>query len=675
MVLLMGCDNSWLVIEELFREANENTNVVFFYFDFVARSEQSPANMLGSLLRQLVGGLGKIPELVVQTFRKHGRGAGGKGLPIPEILNLFKAITATKRTFICVDALDECAPEHRMAVLGSLRQILQESPNTSLFMTGRPYVRSEVERGLDGGATFMLIQPTEDGILGYLRDKLQNDPNPEIMNSTLEAEIMKTVPKITSGMYVETSARERPKPMADIFESRFRLASLYIKAILQGITLADRKKALESAGGGAALRKAYDGTLERIKAQGKERTKLAMATLTWVCHFERPLQIDELCHALAVQREATDFDPDRIPSIGILLHCCQGLITVDEKTSAVCLIHDTVKNYLCSLPALFSTPHSILAEICLAYLSSRYVSDLTSRSLPDHQRTPFLQYSSRYWGEHAGRGRLSGHARTLALKLLDHYEDHVSAGSLLRQVVHPNCIGDIGASPRFSGLHVASFFGIAELVDVILKAGGCGVNGRDCTDSTPLVWAARNGHAEAAELLLRHKDVQPDYPDIYGRTPLGAAAANGHEGMVGLLLDRGVDPNLSDKHDETPLGWAAINGYEGVVRLLLGRKDIDPNLPDANGRTPLGCAAVEGHEGVVGLLLGHGGARPDRPDNSGQTPLWFAAFRGHEGIVKLLLERKDVVPDRPDRNSQTPLRCAEIEGHEGVVKLLLKRKT
>ena len=56
-------------------------------------------------------------------------------------------------------------------------------------------------------------------------------------------------------------------------------------------------------------------TLERIKAQDEEKTKLAMATLTWVCHSERPLQVDELCHALAVDIGAPDFDPENIPSI------------------------------------------------------------------------------------------------------------------------------------------------------------------------------------------------------------------------------------------------------------------------------------------------------------------------------------------------------------------------
>ena len=158
--------------------------------------------MLGSLLRQLIRGLEKIPEVVVRDFHKQMKGIGGRGLQVSGILKMFQAITATKRMFICIDALDECVPEHRMVVLESLRQIVQESRNARLFMTGRPQVRSEVEKRLDGAATFISIQPREDGVVRYLRDKLRNDTTPEVMSSALEAEIMKAIPEMNSETYV-----------------------------------------------------------------------------------------------------------------------------------------------------------------------------------------------------------------------------------------------------------------------------------------------------------------------------------------------------------------------------------------------------------------------------------------------------------------------------------------
>ena len=206
--MLRGCDGSSLVIDKLCDEATEgDPTVVCFYFDFAARGEQSPVNMLGSLLRQLVSGEREIPEAIARDFRKEKGTIGGRRPQIQGILNMFQTIAATKRAFICVDALDECVPENRMVVLESLGEILQGSPNTRLFVTGRPHVRSQVERELGGAATFIFIRATEDGVLRFLHEKLRKDTSPDMMSSTLEEDIMKSIPAINSETCVETRLR------------------------------------------------------------------------------------------------------------------------------------------------------------------------------------------------------------------------------------------------------------------------------------------------------------------------------------------------------------------------------------------------------------------------------------------------------------------------------------
>jgi len=206
--LLSGCDGSSLVIDKLCDEATDgDPTVVCFYFDFAARREQSPVNMLGSLVRQLVSGKGEIPEAIARDFRKEKRAIGGRRSQVPGILKMFQTIAATKRAFICVDALDECVLEHRMAVLRSLSEILHRSPTTRLFVTGRSHVRSEVERELGGAATFVFIRATEDGVLRFLREKLRKDTITDMMSSTLEEDIMKSIPAISSETYVETRLR------------------------------------------------------------------------------------------------------------------------------------------------------------------------------------------------------------------------------------------------------------------------------------------------------------------------------------------------------------------------------------------------------------------------------------------------------------------------------------
>ena len=277
---------------------------------------------------------------------------------------------------------------------------------------------------------------------------------------------------------------------------------------MRGITVAGRKKTLQAIRDGAGLGDVYDATLGRIKAQDEDKTKLAVATLTWVCHSERPLQVDEMCHALAVEIGATDFDPENVPAIGTLLDCCQGLITVDAEASTVRLIHYTVQEYLSSHPGLFSNPHSVLAETCLTYLNSQQVRNHTPCSLPLPQNMPFLKYSARYWGTHTNKD-LSDNARTLALELLNQYQDHISAISLLEQVLDPSFRWHITTSALFSGLHCASFFGSVELVTRLMNGKGDKVNQQDCIGRTPLLWASIGGHEEVVKLLLEWNNVDP----------------------------------------------------------------------------------------------------------------------------------------------------------------------
>ncbi|RPA88327.1 hypothetical protein L873DRAFT_1586774, partial [Choiromyces venosus 120613-1] len=72
--------------------------------------------------------------------------------------------------------------------------------------------------------------------------------------------------------------------------------------------------------------------------------------LMWISLAQRPLSVDELCHALAVKVGSVDLDTSTIPSIETLLGCCLGLITVDRESSTVRLIHATLQEHLSANP-------------------------------------------------------------------------------------------------------------------------------------------------------------------------------------------------------------------------------------------------------------------------------------------------------------------------------------
>ena len=444
--------------------------------------------------------------------------------------------------------------------------------------------------------------------------------------------------------------------------------------ILRETTIHRRRDRLNAIGDGLGLGNAYEATLERIRAQEEEKAKLAMATLMWVCHAERPLRVDELCHALGVEIGSTHFNNDNVPATETLLACCQGLITLDKEASTFRLMHHTLREYLCDHRSLFPHAQSVMAETCLTYLNSDQSKALPVKPQPDLSSMPFLKYCSRHWGTHARR-ELSDRARSLAMELLYQYENHVTAKSLPEQIWDPYGPFKVNAPPLFTGLHCASFFGIVDIMNDLLRMSDGDVNRGDSAGIAPLAWAARGGQEQSVELLLGLEAIDPNKLDNDGNTPLWWAAANGHRSVAKQLLERGnANPNKPNNKGHTPLFGAAAEGHESVVKLLLDQKDVDPDKPSNEGYTPLYVAAHNGHESVVKLLLDQKDVDPDKPDNKGYTPLSVAAHNGHESVVKLLLDRKDVDPDKPSNKGYTPLSVAALNGHESVVKLLLDQK-
>ena len=673
--MLTSCDVSSLVIDKLCDQArSRNFAVACFYFDFAAQKEQSPASMLGALLKQVVSGMEEVPEEIAQAYKDHTEVIDGRGPQLVDIVKMLQTTTSRKPTFICLDALDECAAVYRVKLLSSLNKILQRSPDARVFVTGRPHIQAEVEKRLSGRVTTICITPKRHDIISYLHSRLDEDTIPDAMDNSLKADILRKIPEDISEMWVDATAPESYlKLSTNRIISRFLLVSLNVDAILRETTISRRRQKLNAMADGLGLGGVYGETLSRITGQGEEKSRLGMTALMWISHSERPLKVDELCHALGVEIGSPDLDSDNVPSIGTLLDCCQGLIAVDKEASTVRLIHFTLQEYLRAHPQLFSRAHSAMAETCLSYLNSHQVKVLSATPPPDIRGTPFLEYSSLYWGVHAKR-ELSDRAKQLALKLFDDYNNHISTEILLNAGKPRFFRLDPNGPSLFSGLHCASFFGIVEIVASLVEVEDCDINQTDCTSSAPLVWASLNGHEGVVKILLGRDDISPDKPDWSGRTPLLFAAENGHEEVVEMLLGRNdISPDKPDWSGRTPLLWAAKNGHEGVVKMLLGRDDTDPDKPDIYGRTPLLWAAKNGHEGVVKMLLERDDLSPDKPDRRRRTPLLCAAKNGHEGVVKMLLGRDDVNPDKPDETGQTPLLCAAKNGHEGVVEMLLGR--
>ena len=204
--MLTSCDVSSLVIDRLCDQAGgQNAAVACFYFDFAAQKEQSSTIMLGALLRQLVYGLEETPEEISRAYKGQKTAIGGRGPKLSDMVKMIQTTSSKKRTFICIDALDECAAGYRAKILDSLNQILKKSPETRIFVTGRPHIRPEIGRCLAGRVTSVSISPRRSDIITYLYRRLREDTTPDAMDSGLAAEILRKIPENVSEVYVEVT--------------------------------------------------------------------------------------------------------------------------------------------------------------------------------------------------------------------------------------------------------------------------------------------------------------------------------------------------------------------------------------------------------------------------------------------------------------------------------------
>ena len=178
---------SSLVIDRLCDQGREEgLNVAWLYYDYLAEKEQTVTNMMGAILKRLVGRR-EIPKELKEAFYE------GRWPLLPDLTRMLKgAMASLPPVYICIDALDECLPRNLPELLESLRGIIRECPTTRIFLTGRPHVREAIQRYFTG-AVVMPISPNTEDVKSYLHMKLDRDEEPEAMDESLRADIVKTI--------------------------------------------------------------------------------------------------------------------------------------------------------------------------------------------------------------------------------------------------------------------------------------------------------------------------------------------------------------------------------------------------------------------------------------------------------------------------------------------------
>jgi ankyrin repeat protein len=179
-------------------------------------------------------------------------------------------------------------------------------------------------------------------------------------------------------------------------------------------------------------------------------------------------------------------------------------------------------------------------------------------------------------------------------------------------------ISDVNSRNRHgtTPLMYAAALGNADAMKALLRAGA-DVNARNAFDATALMWCINQPHM--VKLLLA-KGADVNARSKMGRTPLLLAASYGNAEVLKLLLAKGANVLTSDNLENTPLLAATAANDSATVKLLLDQgaeiKGTDVHSKELVGRvpislamaglTPLMNAAAAGNFAVVQLLLAHG---------------------------------------------------------------------
>jgi ankyrin repeat protein len=439
-----------------------------------------------------------------------------------------------------------------------------------------------------------------------------------------------------------------------------------------------------------ALEHAYKQVMERIVEQEPDTRKLAIGALSWLIHAFEPLSKEELQHALgaglAIDHGEPKLDEDILPDIEEVISTCAGMVTVDESTGEVRLIHYTTFDYLWDTQEQWFPRMDALQRIvrtCLFYMSQYYNPDEGALA-PSFQSTyPFGWHAQYNWGMYARH-------LPICEEVIDFLLDDE------RVEFHD----PFEHRPDHTGLQFACSWGIHYAIPRLLEHNPHAYLMKDGAGRTPLMLAVggprgvrsddRTERARTLRILhettvrLLYEGSTIDYPITQSHTAEALKYAVGNENMFKLLVRLGdLDLNFRGKSGRSPLSFAVGLGDDIIVKLLLDSGQVEVDLQDDMGRTPLSYAPqsytspLQGKR-IVEMLL-NAGADANLKDNGGRVPLIHAAggpdtYGVEDGLIPLLAATKEGELNSKDPGGHTVLSHAVAKGFGILVQLLVDRE-
>jgi hypothetical protein len=284
--------------------------------------------------------------------------------------------------------------------------------------------------------------------------------------------------------------------------------------------------------------------------------ELAKRVLSTIARAYRPLQANELQHALAVNPEDDDIDEKALMDVEIICSACAGLVTVEQESNSIRPVHYTAQEYFEAQRRQKSPKgHTELAETCLAYLlfNGWCESFSASRNESDGwERFSLLCYAIVYRGDHAREADTDELDNAILRYLSDDDRIRKTSNTFWRaRSLWPDKVGS-------SGLFMTTAFGLTRIVKSGLKGQWHLKTNEYRRHMTALHCAAQFGRSETLSFLLTQGvDVNDRWAGV---TALHLAARQGHEECLNILLEQGADVTLTSVQGLSALHVAALQG-------------------------------------------------------------------------------------------------------------------
>ncbi|KAK3118746.1 hypothetical protein QOZ80_9BG0706330 [Eleusine coracana subsp. coracana] len=264
---------------------------------------------------------------------------------------------------------------------------------------------------------------------------------------------------------------------------------------------------------------------------------------------------------------------------------------------------------------------------------------------------------------------------------------HIAAGQGHVNLIAKLCHRDSGLlswvnSALDTPLHSAAKAGHAEAIETIVRLAldyveedllrGF-IGGKNRAGDTALHVAARHGHGAAVEMLMNLGSEMASELNGAGMSPLYLAVMSRSVQAVEAIVGY-KDASAAGPTSQNALHAAVLQSAELVSLILRWRPELATDL-DANKSSPLHYASSDGDYPIVKEILTYAPASTSYlQDSEGLSALHVAATIGNDHVVRLLLKVHPASADIRDNQGRTFLHAAAMRGHASILSDVKKNR-